>query len=115
MVQRTVITLTCDLGETEHEAVQTVRVGLDNDEREIDVCVDHAAKIKSDLEPYLTAGRWIRGAMSKAYREPVRRTQAHRTEMRDVRIWARANGLAVSNKGRIPAEVIAKYVIARKK
>jgi Lsr2 len=115
MVQRTVITLTCDLGDTEHEAVQTVRVGLDNDEREIDVCDDHAATIRSDLEPYLTAGRWIRGAMSKAYREPVKRTQARRAEMRDVRTWARANGLVVSNRGRIPADVIEKYEIARRK
>src|SRR5215469_386997 len=38
-----------------------------------------------------------------------RRTAAHRKHSAQVRAWAKANGLAVSGRGRIPADIVSKY------
>jgi hypothetical protein len=40
---------------------------------------------------------------------PKRRTAAHRQRSADIRAWAKRSGIEVSDRGRIPAQVIAKY------
>jgi len=38
-----------------------------------------------------------------------RRTAAHRQHSAEVRAWAKASGIEVSDRGRIPAQVIADF------
>jgi hypothetical protein len=40
---------------------------------------------------------------------PKRRTAANRQRSADIRAWAKRNGIQVSDRGRIPAQVISKY------
>jgi hypothetical protein len=90
------------------EAAGTVRFGYDGVDYEIDLNTKNSEKLASALAPFIKAGR----------RVPARRASrgvrhGTRTDMSGVREWARGQGIEVSGRGRIPAEVIARYEAAR--
>jgi hypothetical protein len=86
------------------EAAGTVRFGLGGAEYEIDLSQEHADQLAAAVGPYVAAGRKVASA-----RRAARGSRAARHDQSDVRAWARDQGLKVSDRGRIPAEVQAKY------
>jgi Lsr2 len=89
------------------EAQGTVRFGYDGSDYEIDLSKKNADKLAKALAPFIEAGR----------RVPARRAgrgarHASRHNQSDVREWARAQGIKVSDRGRIPADVMTQYQAA---
>jgi hypothetical protein len=85
-----------------------VRFAFERSDYEIDLSAKNAAALGKKLAPYLEHAR-------RAGRAPARRpgrTAANRQRSADIRAWAKEHGLAVSERGRIPAGVVEQYQAA---
>ena len=92
------------------EAVETVRFGYAGRDYEIDLNEEHAAALDELLAPYIEHARRADGG--SAPRRRARRAEGERrgpTELRAIRQWAREQGLPVSDRGRIAADIVARY------
>ena len=91
-------------------ADETVRFGIAGAEYEIDLSKQNATAFRRQLAPFIDharkAGRGQR-------RRPVR-TASSRERSGDIRAWAKEAGIAVSDRGRIPASVVEQYEAATK-
>lgn len=87
----------------------TVRFALDGDEYEIDLNAKHTAALRKALEPYVAAGR--RGTVWRQVRRGGRGASGG-VNTTQVREWARAQGIDVKERGRIPAELVVKFQAA---
>ena len=93
------------------EAAGTVRFGLDGTEYEIDLSDQHAQQLRDALAPYLSAARRAGGGNRRPPRRPQRpATGALNTT--EVREWAKAQGIEVKDRGRVPAELVVKFKAA---
>jgi hypothetical protein len=93
------------------EAEGTVLFGLDGTQYEIDLSTDHAKELRTALARYIDAGRRITGTTRRAGQNG-RKVPANGVSNTEVRAWAKAHGLEVKERGRIPAEVITQYQAA---
>jgi hypothetical protein len=91
-------------------ADETVRFGLGGTEYEIDLSEKNAAAFRKQLAPFLEHARKAMRGQSR--RAP--RTAAGRQRSDDIRGWAKERGIAVSERGRIPASVVEQYHAAIK-
>lgn len=89
---------------------ETVLFALDGKSYEIDLTADNAAKLRDALAPFISAGR--RAGGSAASSAPKNRRRTGQTDYGPVREWAKANGYTVSERGRVPANVLAAYEAA---
>jgi nucleoid-associated protein Lsr2 len=106
MAQKVTVALEDDL--TGGPADETVRFSFGGTDYEIDLSAKNAAAFRKMLAPYVEHAR-------KAARAPARRaarTAASRQRSGDIRAWAKQRGLAVSERGRIPASVVEQYQAA---
>jgi nucleoid-associated protein Lsr2 len=87
----------------------TVRFGLDGTDYEIDLSTAHNEELHKVLAAYVTHARKAAGT---ARRGPRGRRSADPLDTHKVREWAKAQGIDVKERGRVPAEVIAKYTAA---
>jgi hypothetical protein len=103
MAQKVSVTLEDDLtgGPAEH----TIRFAFDGTDYEIDLNAKNAATFSKQLAPYLEHAR--RAGRAQARRPG--RTTVGRQRSGDIRAWAKEHGLAVSERGRIPATVVEQY------
>ena len=106
MAQKVTVVLEDDL--TGGPAEQTVRFALDGTDYEIDLSAKNAAAFGKQLAPYIEHARRAGRALS---RRPGR-TAAGRQRSGDIRAWAKDHGIAVSERGRIPASVVEQYQAA---
>lgn len=113
MAQRVQVMLVCDLHDDETPAGETVEFAVDGAAYEIDVCETHASELRERLAGYVGAARRVggRGALSPAARGGGRRRRrsSGSGDAARIREWARGQGLAVPERGRIPAELAEKY------
>jgi hypothetical protein len=86
---------------------ETVRFAIDGVSYEIDVTKANAAKLRKAVAPYAEAARRVVGTRSPQGRR--RSAGSSDRNLGEVREWARAKGLPVSTRGRIPAEILAEY------
>jgi len=103
MAQKVTVVLEDDL--TGGPAEQTVRFAFDGTGYEIDLSAKNATAFRKQLAPYIEHARRSGRAQS---RRPGR-TAAGRQRGGDIRAWAKEHGLAVSERGRIPASVAEQY------
>jgi hypothetical protein len=114
VAQRTVVQLTDDLdGKAIPEGRgETVRFGLDSQDYEIDLGEKNAQALRDTIGKYVEAARRVgggsrggrpRGSSSSA---PARNRDY---DPKAVRAWAEAQGLEVSARGRVPADLVAKF------
>lgn len=92
-------------------ADETVAFGIDGKTYEIDLSQDNAGKLRDALASYVAAGRRLGGrrrggATATAF---TRRPVIDREQNQAIREWARKRGMKVSDRGRIPAEVLETY------
>ncbi len=117
MAQKVTVQLLDDIDGSEAES--TVEFALDGVTYTIDLSADNAAELRDSLAPYVasarrTGGRKRTGAKSnktaaksgKAGKAP---TAADRERNQAIREWARQQGMQVSDRGRIPAEIVDAY------
>jgi hypothetical protein len=90
------------------EAEGTVRFGLDGTEYEIDLSAEHAQALRGALACYVDAARRI-GSSARRPARSGRRGSADGVNTTEVREWARAQGIEVKERGRMPAELIARF------
>lgn len=96
------------------EATETVSFGLDGSNYEIDLSSENASKLREVLAPYVASARKAGGAKRTSRGRGGRSSSSRSsTDTAAVREWARAQGLKVSDRGRIPAEILEKYEASR--
>src|SRR5690242_21594380 len=83
-------------------ADETVRFGLDGSEYEIDLSRKNAAAFRRQLAPFIDHARQA----GRGQRRSAGRTVASRERTGGIRAWAKDQGIAVSERGRIPASVL---------
>jgi hypothetical protein len=90
------------------EATQTVPFSLDGVNYEIDLSDVNATGLRDELASYIAAGRRTGGRKIPAAAEKTT-SPVDRERARAIRAWGQVNGYAVSDRGRIPAEIVAAY------
>jgi Lsr2 len=93
------------------EAEGTVRFGLDGAEYEIDLNAAHARALRDALARYVQAARRAGGSARRPARSG-RRARADGVDSTEVREWAKAQGIDVKDRGRVPAELVVKFKAA---
>ena len=96
------------------EAVETLTFGLDGIPYEIDLSKEHAQALREAMAPYVGSARKANGRSAGGTRARGRgagasRSGASTTNTAEIRQWAKDNGHAVSERGRIPGVVIEAY------
>jgi len=89
------------------EASETVSFGLDGRQYAIDLSKKHAKQLRDALAAFVAAARRGTGRRSSAPR--AARPAADREQNAAIRQWAKANGQAISTRGRIPQAVMEAY------
>ena len=106
MAQKTVVTVVCDLPhDDEVEGRETVAFSFDGTAYEIDVCPSHAKELHDRFSEYTDNARRV----SATGRRRRARSGPGRERSAEIRAWARTHGHKVSERGRIPATIIAEY------
>jgi hypothetical protein len=90
------------------EADGTVRFGLDGADCEIDLNAKHAQALRDALAPDLGAARRA-GSGARRPARGVRRAPASGVNTTEIREWAKAQGVEVKDRGRVPADLVAKF------
>lgn len=87
---------------------ETVAFSFNGQGYEIDLAQKNLAKFEKSLRPFIDAGR--RTAARRAVR--AARGSAVRIDRAAVRTWAASQGIKVSERGRISADVLRQYEAA---
>lgn len=111
MAQRVQIVLEDDVdGGT---AAETVSFGLDGVSYEIDLSDNNAGKLRDELAQWIGHARRSGGRRSGGRRSSGSNSSggssSRRTDLSEMRAWARQNGHQVSDRGRVSAKVQEAY------
>lgn len=124
MAQKTVVTFLDDL-DGESEAEGTVPFALDGVEYEIDLTRENAEDLREIFAPYIAAGRRTGGRRASSTGRSRSSTRSSspsgsgplargREALKAIRDWAKSEGWAVSDRGRLPNNVVEAYDAAHK-
>lgn len=109
MAQKVTVSLVDDLDGD--KADETVQFGLDGKSYEIDLSTGNAGKLREALQAYVAAARRP-GGRRRSGAAPsggARRATVDRDQNQAIREWARKRGMKVSDRGRIPADLVDAY------
>jgi hypothetical protein len=112
MAERTVFVDDLD-GDT--EGVTTVEFALDGTNYEIDLNPQNKARLHDSLADFVAAARKVSGRVGRGMTQAPSRTSSaprgyvDKEQLTAIRDWARRNGLKVSDRGRIAAEIATAY------
>jgi hypothetical protein len=104
VAQKITVTLEDDLDGS--PADRTMRFGLDGAEYEIDLSQKNADTLRAALAPFIDHARRVTSG------GPARRAVPARQRSASIRAWAKEHGIAVNERGRIPANVAEQYEAA---
>ena len=109
MAQQTTITLIDDIDGS--EADEQVEFAVDGRAYEIDLSAANAERLRESLAPYVAAARRAGGRRSSAPAASSSNgsSASERAANRAVREWAIAQGMKISERGRIPSSVLQAY------
>ncbi|QOC91487.1 histone-like nucleoid-structuring protein Lsr2 [Micromonospora craniellae] len=111
MAKKVITVLTDDLDGG--KADRTVDFSLDGVSYTIDVSDENAGVLRKALDPFINAGRRLGRGSADTGRGPRRVAAAapgmNREQNRAIREWAVSNGYQISERGRIPVEVVEAY------
>ena len=93
-----------DLG----DKANTITFAFEGKDYSIDLSDANADTFREAMKPYINAGHRVAGSKIKT----SRRSTTSANETKRVREWARSDGYDVSDRGRIPAEVMQAYTAA---
>jgi hypothetical protein len=108
MATLTQVTLTCDVCGKAKD-VQTRTLGLDGTTYAIDLCAKDGQKLGKAAARYVSNARKVtarRPSSENGYRP------GPRAETAAIRDWAKASGMKISDRGRVPAAVFRDYQAA---
>lgn len=104
MAQKIIKTVTDDLDG--QPADETVRFGLDGVFYEIDLRKSNAERLRKVLAPFQSAARKASPPQTRRGKGGRSSSQAARERSAEIRAWARAHGLTVSERGRIATSIV---------
>ena len=104
MAQHTITRLIDDVDGS--EASETVMFGLDGTAYEIDLNEKNASALRDALSLYVAHGRKAARARAGSRGGSAKSSGSDASE---VRAWARDNGFKVSERGRVPREVVEAF------
>ncbi|TCK22573.1 histone-like nucleoid-structuring protein Lsr2 [Pseudonocardia endophytica] len=108
MAKHTTVTLVDDLDGG--EADEQVQFAVDGKSYEIDLSSKNAEKLRDHLAPYVSAARRAGGRSAAPSGGSSNSSSASDRAMnRAVREWAVAQGMKISERGRIPSSVLEAY------
>lgn len=131
-MQRTMVRILDDL--TGEEGAETVKFALDRGEYEIDLVAANAERLRTLLEPYVSSARRVSGKAASPRRVvkhagvtagpgmaiqapsagPARVTGLTKDETAACRVWAKSQKKKVSDRGKLPRDIVAAWVEAGK-
>jgi hypothetical protein len=106
MARKVIVELVDDYDGTS-PAEETVTLALDGVTYEIDLSTRNAEKLRDTLGFWASYGRRVGGRPVKGKRRP--QATKNTADTQTIREWARENGMEVSNRGRISAEIAEAY------
>ena len=77
----------------------------------LDLNAEHAQQLRDALAAYVRAARRVSGGSRRPARGG-RRGSASTLNTTEVREWAKAQGIEVKDRGRVPAELVVKFKAA---
>ena len=89
----------------------TVRFGLDGTGYEIDLNSEHAQALRDALALYISAARRV-SASTRRQVPNGRKAPVNGVNTTEIREWAKAQGIEVKDRGRVPAELVVKFKAA---
>ena len=97
------------------KAERTVAFSWNGKDYSIDLSKRNIAALEKALEPYISAARpgRARVARGRGTRRVASSSPSKAMDPGAVRVWARANGYEVSDRGRIGASVLSAYEAAK--
>jgi nucleoid-associated protein Lsr2 len=114
MAQKTVVSLVDDLEGT--EANETVEMALDGVTYQIDLSDKNAEALRDIFAPYIAAARRTGGRRSPSRSRSSSASSSGsgvatrgREALKQIREWAKSNGWTVSDRGRLPNNVVEAY------
>jgi hypothetical protein len=111
VAKQTTVVLVDDLDGS--EAVEQVEFAVDGRSYEIDLSAANSAKLRDALAPFVSAARRGGGRRPTPAAAPPRATPARpaadRVQNQAIREWAIAQGMKISERGRIPTNVLTAY------
>jgi hypothetical protein len=123
MARITQVVVTCDLEDGDVNAAESLSFTYAGKTYTLDLCKKHIEEVKGTLEGFANAGHSAgrggrgrrRSATTGRSTRSSRPAAAPRGESQaEIREWARAQGYAVGDRGRIPGEVRAAYDAAHR-
>jgi len=106
MAQKITVTLEDDLDGG--PADETLQFSVGGAQYEIDLNKKNAKAFRKQLAPFVEHAR----KAGRGQHRQSGRTQSSRRRSSDIRAWAKEQGIAVSERGRIPAGVVEQYETA---
>jgi hypothetical protein len=108
MAQKTQVLFIDDIDGGEAEG--TVRFALDGAGYEIDLSAKHDEELRDSLKAYIAHARKVGSTTRRSATRSARKSSTFNTVA--VRTWARENGYDIKERGRVPADLVAKYQAA---
>ncbi|MGM1016944.1 MAG: histone-like nucleoid-structuring protein Lsr2 [Actinomycetota bacterium] len=88
---------------------ESIHFSLNGTAYEIDLTEENAAALRAAFQPFIDAGRRSSVASAARSAAPRRRSSARTSDTAAIREWAKENGHAVSERGRISAPIVEAY------
>jgi len=107
VAKQTTVILVDDLDGS--EAAEQVEFGVDGRSYQIDLSAANSAKLRDALAPFVSAARRAGGRRAAAAPTAPARPAADRVQNQAIREWAVAQGMKISERGRIPSNVLEAY------
>ncbi|MFC4533417.1 histone-like nucleoid-structuring protein Lsr2 [Sphaerisporangium dianthi] len=94
------------------EAKETVVFAIDGTSYEIDLNDKNARNLREALSPFVSSARRAESAPARG-RKRGGSQRPSRDKSSEIRAWAKAHGLNVSERGRIASHIVAQYEAAQ--
>ena len=107
MAKQTTVTLVDDLDGS--EADEQVEFAVDGRAYEIDLSTANSARLREALAPFISAARRAGGRRRSSSSTPAARPSTDREQNQAIREWAQSQGMKISERGRIPSNVLEAY------
>ena len=111
MAKQTTVTLIDDIDGS--EADESVEFAIDGKSYEIDLSAANSARLRDALAPFVSAARRTgaarRSSGGSASSSGTSRQSTDRELNQAIREWAQKEGMKISERGRIPSNVLEAY------
>ena len=107
MAKRTIEVFHDDLDGS--EGASTVKFGLDGKSYEIDLSEAHEKELRKALEKYVGAATQVTAHNAAASGRRKYGTGPARRDTKHIREWLRSQGVEISDRGRIPTDLMNRY------